>query len=426
MRRLNDWLKGYIQYTQYSEAPDHYHFWTGVSVIAGALRRKVWLDMQYFEWTPNFYIILVAPPGILNKSTTIGIGRSLLRQIQGVKFGPSALTWQALINELRSAGELVLMPDTQYHPMACLNFFVSELGTLLDPQDRQMVDILVDLWDGQKGAWEKATKMFGMETVVSPWINVLAGVTPKWLAANLPRTMIGGGFTSRCIFVLGNRKRQLVPYPHRCASPEWIKKIQEDLLVDLEYISMLKGSFTLTEEAYAYGVKWYQALYGQLLQHTKAHSDFGGYLARKQSHLHKLAMIISASRRDTLEITEDDLSFSAQILRDLEADLPEIFKSITTTESMESAEKLVEIVQSKQKIRFTDLYRMFFHNLDFQHFRQLVESAINAGYITQKQYGNTVFIEVMGKPAGTPVSTQSTSAAAAVPTPAGSDPSLDP
>ena len=51
--------------------------WVGVSTIAGALRRKVWIDQAYFKWYPNFYIILVAPPGIVAKSTTASLGMRL-------------------------------------------------------------------------------------------------------------------------------------------------------------------------------------------------------------------------------------------------------------------------------------------------------------------------------------------------------------
>ena len=59
-----------MEYTAPLESPDRMHFWTGVSTIAGALRRKVWIDQRYFQWTPNFYIVLAAPAGIIAKSST--------------------------------------------------------------------------------------------------------------------------------------------------------------------------------------------------------------------------------------------------------------------------------------------------------------------------------------------------------------------
>lgn len=52
-RKLNDWLKSFIEYASIGEAPLKFYFWTGVSTIAGALRRRVWIDQKNFQWTPN-------------------------------------------------------------------------------------------------------------------------------------------------------------------------------------------------------------------------------------------------------------------------------------------------------------------------------------------------------------------------------------
>ena len=68
------------------------------------------------------YIIFVAPAGIVSKSTTANIGMDLLRQVEGIKFGPDAVTWQALVNELQEAKELFLLADggETYHIMSAL------------------------------------------------------------------------------------------------------------------------------------------------------------------------------------------------------------------------------------------------------------------------------------------------------------------
>ena len=91
-RNYADWLKAYLKYAEATEAPQHMHFWSGVSAVAGALRRKVWIDQAYFKWYPNFYIVLVAPPGIVSKSTTVGIAMDLLRKVPGIHFGPDVVT----------------------------------------------------------------------------------------------------------------------------------------------------------------------------------------------------------------------------------------------------------------------------------------------------------------------------------------------
>jgi hypothetical protein len=61
MRQLSDWLRAYCDYASYGEAPMKMHFWSGVVAVAGALRRRVWIDQVYFKWHTNMYVVLVAP-----------------------------------------------------------------------------------------------------------------------------------------------------------------------------------------------------------------------------------------------------------------------------------------------------------------------------------------------------------------------------
>ncbi len=151
-RKLNDWLRTYLDYTENTECPSSFNFWVGVWTIAGALRRRVWLDMGHFQWYPNFYLFLVAPPGIVSKSTTLSIGTKLLEQVPGIKFGPEAMTWQALTQALATSLEEVPIEIpgeiTQFYPMSCLSIAAGELGTLIDPSHRELIDALVSLWDG--------------------------------------------------------------------------------------------------------------------------------------------------------------------------------------------------------------------------------------------------------------------------------------
>src|SRR5215831_15160014 len=152
-RKFANWLKAYMDYTRDSESPDTFHFWTGVSTIAGALRRRVWIDMRKFQWTPNFYIILVGPPGIATKSTSTRTGMRLLESIQGIHFGPPSITWQKLADSLSEAVEHMKIRGPtgadDFIPMSCITVPVSELGTFLKIEDSALVDVLVDLWDGQ-------------------------------------------------------------------------------------------------------------------------------------------------------------------------------------------------------------------------------------------------------------------------------------
>lgn len=393
-RKLDNWLKAYMEYTAYNEAPEHFHFWTGVGVIAGALRRKVWIDMRYFQWSPNFYIVLVAPPGIVNKSTTIGIGKELLDAVEGIHFGPSTITWQSLITDLAACAESVPMSATTFQTMSNLTFVISELGTFVDFSDRRMIDVLVDLWDNRPGAWEKSTKMFGKESVVNPWMNILGATTPAWLADNLPVSMIGGGFTSRCIWLFSSKKKCHIAYPQRQVTPAKLDKLKEDLINDLRIIAELKGEFQLTEDAYQFGEAWYEKHSLKLEANDAEHDTYGGYHARTQTQLHKLAMVISASQRSDLVISRQDLETAAHLVDALEHDIPKVFKTLHATAEMGKAHELVAIVQKHGQIRRAELYqKYFFHSMTAKEFGESLQAASEAGYITQVQSGFTVWVK---------------------------------
>lgn len=390
-RKLDDWLKSFLEYASFGEAPFKMLFWTGVSTIAGALRRQVWLDMKYFQWVPNFYVIMVAPPGIVSKSTTASIGMNLLKQIKDVKFGPDVVTWQALVQSLAESTTMVLDKSTgEYLPMSCVTISSSEFGTFLNPQDREMVDVLVSLWDGQKGAFSKVTKSSGNDLIENPWINIIACTTPAWISGNFPEYMIGGGFTSRCVFVYTDAKRQEIAYPDENV-PEQFKALQADLVHDLEIISQMVGEFKLSPEAREWGKEWYT-------NHWKhpppelTNDQFGGYLARKQTHIHKLAMVISASQSSDLVISRTTLETAETFVSALEKDMPRVFARVGQTETTKGAYDLLEILRRTRRIKQQDAYRQLFRNLGYRDFELAVQSVINAGHARMQQEGNDLVL----------------------------------
>lgn len=390
-RKHSDWLQSFVQYASYGEAPLKMYFWTGVATIAGALRRRVWIDQKYFQWTPNMYVILVAPPGVVSKSTTASVGMNLLKTISGVNFGPDVVTWQKLVEDMAKSTEMVVDPSTgEYLPMSCLTISASEFGTLLNPSDREMVDVLVSLWDGQPGAFKKSTKTSGSDTIENPWINIIACTTPAWIAGNFPEYMIGGGFTSRCIFVYAGKKRQFVAYPADHVPPEFVQ-FRNDLIHDLEIISTLVGEYILDDGAKEWGEVWYQNHWRSKHKNLPP-EQFGGYLARKQTHIHKLAMVVAAAQSSELAIHRHHLEFAAEMVDALEHDMPYVFDKIGRTQSTQTLNDLVEILNAYQSIPQQELYRNLSRKCTWNEFQEILSSAINAGFVRVEQRGDQMLV----------------------------------
>ena len=390
-RNYEDWLTAFCDYASFGEAPRKMYFWTGVSAVAGALRRKVWIDQTYFRWHPNFYLILVAPPGIVSKSTTAGIGMGLLRDVPGIKFGPDVVTWQALIGAFSDAAESFML-DGVFHTMSAITIESSEFGNLLNPQDKEMVDLLVNLWDSKTGAFEKRTKMSGNDTVINPWINLIACTTPSWIASNFPEYMIGGGFTSRCLFVYASEKAKYVAYPG-LETPTTLGDTKRKLIQDLEHIAMnLAGAYILTDEAVTWGRSWYEGHF-KLKPAGLDDERFGGYIARKQTHIHKLAMVLAASTRDELSITQDDLATANAMVTDLEQDMPNVFSKIGRSNVSLQAERLLGFVRRRSTVPYTEAYK-FVHAYfpSAKEYQDVVEGLVRSGSIRLEQRGTDFFL----------------------------------
>ena len=406
-RHFTNWLEAYMQYAEVSEAPDQFHQWTAIATIAGALRRQVWIPMPSFEWSPNFYIVIVAPPGVATKSTAMGLGISLLEQIPDVHFGPDSVTPEALAEALAEASRSVKFPDPK--TMALTSFFmcaitcaISELGTFMKSiteGNEKMVSSLTDWWDGKitKRNWTHRTKTAGITEIRNPWVNIIGCTTPTWVTRNIPTSMIGEGLTSRIVFVYGNSKRRLIPYPDEVVLPETHADIKDKLLSDLKEIAQIKGIYTIDTEARLWGKQWYNELWlGDIPVHL-ASERYEGYRSRKYTHLHKLAIVIAASQRNEKIITLPDMLAAHEMLLSAEPSMGKVFESIGLSQDAKRTQEMISFVRVYKRIEVNQLKRLCFNLMTSKDFNSALLAGLKSKILSTENIGGIRYI-TLGEP----------------------------
>lgn len=407
-----DWVAEYCRLNAHSEAPEKFHFWTAVSTLAGAIRRHVYLDQGSFRLYPNFYIIFVGEPGIVTKSTAISIGLRYLRDI-GAPIGPNIATPQGFLKRLEGScegytiggGNLTERKHISTHPITA---HITEWGTFFDPRDHQMVNWLTDLYDCKDGAAiDKVTATQGDTEIVNPFVNILSGTTPGWLRTNVRGTFVGWGLLSRIVFVYADRPRDVIAYPKlRLGSDTW--SAQRSLTAALKHISSLRGEFTLSPEVTAYGQEWREKLRDYQIA-VAADPDSNqwlkDFLARKFDHAHKLALVLSLARRDSLVLQLEELQEAIRRMDEVEAEILSIFGTVghEVSNSVRTNRLawayLQEGLRANERIPRCHVHQFLARYLDYRGANALLEQLREMQYISQEQTADGALWIVLGQQA---------------------------
>jgi hypothetical protein len=266
--------------------------------------------------------------------------------------------------------------------MSCLTISISELGTFLRLDDEQLMSFLIRMWDGQNDIFRHRTKQSGNVEVENPWLNFIGATTPSWLQENFPEAMVGGGLTSRMVFIYGDKKRWQIPYPDEVVPTSEHEQLRADLTHDLIEISKLSGPFMLTDFARDWGRVWYKEHHDPDLRPPHLISKrFEGYLARKQTHIHKLAIILSAAKRDDRRIEAKDLEDAESIMSDVERYMVHIFDYIGAGAQKNLTQEITNTLNHFGWMTDAGLFRRCMNQMSRREYLDAIEAAIKGGLI---------------------------------------------
>jgi len=321
-RNLNNWIDGFLALTDNTEPPYLFKKWCAISCIAAALQRKIKFQLGLsLTVNTNFYVVLVGPSAT-GKGTAMAFAEDIIGQIPSIRLTAQATSLQALIRRMKETNltDVDLSTGKQiFH--SSTTAFCNEFTVFLGYHNNELITTLCD-WYDCKERWSYDTIKRDKEEIIGVWFNMLAGTTPDNIQSALPMEAIGGGLTSRIIFVNEEKKGKLVIFPGM--SPAQIE-LQQLLIRDLEQIALMTGDYQATEDALAYYQDWVINAYENPPFQDK---KFDGYNGRRRRHLLGLSMVCAASHTDQLILTKPDVERAAGILSEVEVKMGTVFRGI--------------------------------------------------------------------------------------------------
>lgn len=362
-------LNDFVFYTRGVAAPTPFAFWTAVSLVASVLKREAWIPWGLKHLYPNFYIILVAPPGIAKKGSIMGHGVDLLLgskkyyvsanvavmknlKILRNKATPEALAVAMLpekrVYELRDAqGRVVRGEDGRprvYKPTSEISIIVPELESMLGKVEytRGMTGFLMDIYDPHD-TWEVNTISRGKEVLRNLCTTFIGATTPIGLKKSISDVALEDGFLCRSTLVFQARatRRYSMPRVVDGGPPK------EEMMRRLAWIGEnMMGAFSLTSDAQTFYDTWYE----KFMDEMEERSEHAYAYSRMDIQVLKLALIIRASRYDPgKEISKQDIETAVNIIQRTALTYGQLFRDVDSAAFMGKIDRVGDYLRKRTK-----------------------------------------------------------------------------
>jgi len=390
MRKLSNWIDSYVAYTKKNEAPDLFHLWCAVWILSAAVGRKAWLEWSHFTDYVSFYIVLVGPPAS-RKTTACNIARKAVDGIESIHLGPNITSIEALIAGIPDFREEFTVAGKP-HEHSSIALVVPEWTTLTGEKDVPKCTTLCSLYDADDN-FNKWTKSMPRDSLKNYFVTMIGGSTAKYLVESLPQAAIGGGLTSRILFIVSDEDRT-----KRNALPRLSKRdldLRISLKHDLENISKeIKGEFKISKEAEDVYINWYENEQDQKLIIDE---NFEHYYNRKPDHIRRLAMILSVAEDNSMQINASHILRAIELLNIIEPRMPEALGGIGTSVSAPIIHRIKTIMKKEKKLSQSKLQGRLWQYADADELDRALRTVFNWGIVVRDKGRPTDLIWKGGK-----------------------------
>ena len=269
-------LHDFYYHTLGWEITNFYSFWTGIAGLSAVASRDVHLKSA-MKLYPNFYVLIVGPPGLAHKSTAMtlwedienNMWKHLAPNIAERKHVPiirGKSTPEFLFEQMKNKE---LEHDMGKESDAILKIRVSELDNFLSKStyNATLISKLTDFYDCKKFDTDGVLGRNNgkLSEIRNIYATMFGCTTPTALRDTIPEEAFGGGFMSRVTIVnqaVSDLKR-IVDWPY---FPEDAPD-QEDMGERLAWLATYKnGQYVLTAEAMNLYRRWYAEVHRKIVE----------------------------------------------------------------------------------------------------------------------------------------------------------------
>ena len=380
-----------MEYVSQTESPEEYNIWCGISAICSSLKKSVYLPERYtngfYKIYPNQYIILVGPPGI-GKGTAINPAVDIVKKANTANYISDRTTAEKVVEQLgKGYSQTIKTAAGQFatHTDNSATVVSTELPVFLQASE-WMMPLMCEMWD--RNEFNYATKNKGSINATNICVSLIGGCVPDYIR-KLNRdatTAITGGFTSRCIFVYASEKSKTIAWP------SWngqLRKLEADLVTDLQDISNLSGEFSFTPKA----MKMWETEY-MSAKHDPFESEvLLGFKARIKSHIFKTALAICVSEGVSNIINETHLYVAMGLVQKVRDKVDLTFRSLGESPLAAQQDRVLQFIQIKKSVTAKDIFSRMSQHMTYQQFEQILYVLVMAGRIRKRMAGKIEMYE---------------------------------
>jgi hypothetical protein len=306
----------YLEYARpLTEGRDQFHLATALAVLSIAYERRIYIQ----ESSPifaNLYLAIVGYSSASKKSTSIGIGLKLLKDIFPER---TSLTNVFTPEGLQSAFE--------EYPRQLIE--IDELGGFLGQVSKKsymsgITDILNSLYDCPSHFGKRlAEKTLEFD---DPYPVVICGSPFRWLADEANSTLKEGGFMARFqwFITLDRLKKEdlkpITPSPNVNLKNELIRKLEDIRSMEQEDQVLFTYDYKATE-LYC---RFYEEQ--KLSIQNEQSEQIGPYVERLLTSVKKFALIYEATKGEGKVITEQTMREAIALCRWLRGNIEHLFQ----------------------------------------------------------------------------------------------------